>query len=328
MLTFTVFAEDTVVDSTEPVDTSVSDDAGYSAAYDALYAQIKRFADSGYEVRVVYTSDSVRTSGLIVEPYVDALKLDVGVKISSNLESGVKIYDDPSTEIIDGIRIDGAEITTYTPSLDFSKSQDIVVAVKLVYTDDLFGTFAKVSDGNYNYAELLQDPLMLIQILYYGIAAISLIVGGLGVLFSKKKKVKSADEIASKVEAKAKAGYDELKVLVAEVLQNQLAPILNSAVNSNKAVVKAITLSTSKSKEAPVALLDILQQVSDIDTSKIIDEAREQVLKNIADVDAKRELTRTILSQIANGTYQEVSDEAVTDQQSSGEPELETKSVL
>jgi hypothetical protein len=97
-----------------------------------------------------------------------------------------------------------------------------------------------------------------------------------------------------------------------------MLPILNNVVDTNKAIIKAITVSTSKTKEAPVALLDILKEVSDVDIEKVIDEARQEVLKNIADTDARRASIRDVLERIANGTYQEVqnvekSEETVTD---------------
>lgn len=333
LFTFCSYAEDVTEYvpelETEPgVETTST---GYNAAYEAFYAQIEQFANSGYDVYVNYTSDSVCDYGIVVDPDVDILAYTVSLKINTSyLPSGVEIYDDPATDIIDGIRIDGAEITSYTVPIDLSVPRDITVAVKLVYSDGVLGTLAMISDGNYDWSVLLQDPLILMQGAYYFIAALSLIISAIAAFKAKKKKVKTAEEIAAQVDAKVKEGCDNMSLLTAELLQQMFLPIFTEAVNSNKSVVKALTLSTSKNKEAPVALLDLLKEVSDVDTTKIIEEARESVLKNIADVDAKRELTRNILSQIATGTYQEVSDETDSTPKGSenSEPKTERKSVL
>lgn len=333
LFTFCSYAED-VTEYVPEFETELSGDStdtGYNAAYEAFYAQIEQFANSGYDVYVNYTSDSVCKYGVVIDPIVDILKYNVSLKIDvSLLPSGVEVYDDPTTDIIDGIRIDGEEVTSYTVPVDLSVPRDITVAVKLVYSDGVLGTLAMISDGNYDWEVLLQDPLILMQGFYYGIAALSLIVSAIAAFKAKKKKVKTAEDIAAQVDAKVKEGCDNMSILTADLLQQTFLPILTEAVNSNKSVVKALTLSTSKNKEAPVALLDLLKEVSDVDTAKIIEEARESVLKNIADVDAKRELTRNILSQIATGTYQEVSNETDSAPEGSeeSEPEIERKSVL
>ena len=161
------------------------------------------------------------------------------------------------------------------------------------------------------------------QIVYYAIAAISLIAGGLGVASSKKKKVKSAEDIAAIVDKRVKEGCDMFAIQYTELLNKNLLPVFHTIADTNKAVVKAITVSTSKAKEAPVALLDLLKEVSDVDVESVIESAREDVLKHIADLDAKRENVRNTLHHIADGTYQEVQDV----EQTSGLQRSEAESV-
>jgi hypothetical protein len=283
-------------------------------AYTKFISKLNEYASLGYTTNVKYTPDSVRNNGVLLEPYTDTLNLEAGFIIVSDLDAGVKIYDDPSTEIIDGIRVNGNTITSYKVPIDLDNPQHYIVNVKLDYADGILGSLAKISDGKFDWEVLMEEPVLLIQAGYYLIAAISLIVGGLGVATSKRKKVKTADEIACKVDERVHEGCETFAVAYSDVLKENLLPIFHEMVATNQAVIKAITLSTSKNKEAPVALLDVLKQVSDVDVEKAIDEAREDVLRNIALTDAKRAAIHNVLTHIADGTYQEVHNVAESKQ--------------
>jgi hypothetical protein len=302
VFTFGTYAEDTevVTDSIETtVDTTPS-------AYSEFVAKVEAYASTGYSNSIVYTSDSVKSKGVTLEPYTDTVKFETGFVIKTDLDLGIEIYDDPTTDVIEGVRVNGQEITSYIVPIDLDTPQDYLVEVRLVYADGLTGTIAKISDGNFDWETLMQEPLLAMQVFYYAIAALSIIIGGMGALSSKKKKVKTADDIAAKVDARVQEGCETFAVAYSAVLKENLLPVFHTMVDTNKAVVKAIALSTSKNKEAPVALLDLLKDVSDVDVEKAIDNAREEVIKNIANTDAKRAAVRDVLSHIADGTYQEV----------------------
>ena len=301
--TFGTYAEDT-----EAVSESTENAISTSSAYSEFVAKVEAYASTGYSKSVVYTSDSVKSQGISLEPYTDTVKFETGFTIKEVLDLGIEIYDDPTTDVIEGIRVNGQEVTSYTIPIDLNNPQNYIVDVRLVYSEGFSGTIAKISDGKFDWETIMQEPLLAMQILYYAIAALSIIIGGTGALSSKKKKVKTADEIAAKVDARVQEGCETFAVAYSAVLKENLLPIFHTMVDTNKAVVKAITLSTSKSKEAPVALLDLLKDVSDVDVEKAIDDAREEVLKNIANTDAKRAAVRNVLSHIADGTYQEVHD--------------------
>lgn len=331
--TFGAYAEDT-----EPVSESTENAISTSSAYSEFVAKVEAYASTGYSKSVVYTSDSVKSQGVILEPYTDTVKFETGFTIKTDLDLGIEIYDDPTTNVIEGVRVNGQEITSYVVPIDLNNPQNYIVDVRLVYSDGLAGTVAKISEGNFDWETVMQEPLLAMQILYYAIAALSVIIGGLGALSSKKKKVKTADEIAAKVDARVQEGCETFAVAYSAVLKENLLPIFHTMVDTNKAVVKAITLSTSKNKEAPVALLDLLKDVSDVDVEKAIDDAREEVLKNIANTDAKRAAVRNVLSHIADGTYQEVQNvkEPKSVSESKSEPQAsetvtetdETKSIF
>ena len=331
---------DEVTESTETVETVPEDSVVdvEPSAYDKFVAKVEAYASTGYSPTVSYTSDSVTAQGILLEPYTDTLKLEVGFTIKTDLPSGIEIYDDPTTPIIEGIRINGAEISDYRVAIDLDTPQSYLVEVRLVYSEGLAGTIAKISSGDFDWQTIMEEPLLAMQAIYYAIAALSLIIGGLGVSSSKKKKVKTANDIANIVDKRVKEGCEAFAIQYTELLKSNMLPVFNTVVDTNKAVVKAITISTSKTKEAPIALLDVLKGISDVDVEKAIDDARQEVLKNIADTDAKRAAIQEVLNHIASGTYQEVQNverfEQTTEPQS--EPEVveeastsvETKSVF
>lgn len=288
-------------DTAPSVDTNVSDEA-----YDVFVSKLEKYTSTGFSNRIVYTVESVRNKGVTLNPYTDYVKFETGFTITPCLDLGISIYDDPSTDIIEGIRVNGSTVTSYTVPIDLDNLQNYTVEIRLVYSEGVLGTLAKISDGNFNWNTLIEEPLLLMQGLYYILAVISVLAGSFTMLISKRKRVKTSDEIASKVDERVHEGCETLSVAYASVLQDNLLPLLNTVVETNQAVIKAVTLSTSKSKEAPVALLDVLKNVSDVNIEQDIEHARQEVLKNIEDTDIKRAAIREALSHIANGTYQEV----------------------
>lgn len=282
------------------------EDTPTASAYTEFVTKVEAYASTGYSIDVSYTADSVSADGVSLEPYTDTLKFETGFTIKYDLPTGIVVYDDASTPIIEGIRVNGAEISELKIPVDLDNPCNYLVEIRLVYADGLAGTVAKISAGDFDWKTVMEEPLLAMQILYYAIAALSIIIGGLGLASSKKKKVKTANDIATIVDERVREGCEAFSIQYTELLKDNLLPVFHTMVDTNKAVVKAITVSTSKSKEAPVALLDLLKEVSDVDVEHVIDDARDEVLKNIANLDAKRENIRNTLHHIAEGTYQEV----------------------
>lgn len=291
----------------EVVEDSVAEPTAPSA-YETFVAKVEAYASTGYDAGVAYAPDSIASEGVYLEPYVDTLKFETGFIIKYDMPTGITVYDDPATPVVEGIRVNGKEITDLKVPMDLNNPQNYIVEVRLVYADGLAGTIAKISNGDFDWKTVMEEPLLAMQCVYYAIAALSLIVGGLGVASSKKKKVKNANDIAAIVDTRVKEGCEAFAIQYTELLKTNLLPVFHTVVDTNKAVVKAITVSTSKAKEAPVALLDLLKEVSDVDVEHVINDARDDVLKHIADLDAKRENIRSTLHLIADGTYQEVHD--------------------
>ena len=310
------------------VDTTVEEPAYTDPGTLTLMEKLKAW--ESYDVNLTYTPDSVRAEGIWLEPWTDAVKQSAGFKISSDIAFGVEIYDDPATTIIDGIRINGQEVSSLVYTFDLDNPSDTLVEVRLVYSENLLGDIAKMSDGTYNWTELIENPVMLMQLAYYVLAALSIIISSFAALSSKKKKVKTANEIADAVDARVQAGVEAFATQYSEYLKESLLPVISQMVETNKTVVKAITLSTSKAKEAPIALLDVLQEVSDVDAAKLIDEARASVLKNMSESEKKRAAMQAALHNISTpDTTREVSNDVSKENNTpEGSEENEAKSVF
>lgn len=246
---------------------------------------------SDINVVINYTYDSDVFKGLSYETYVDILTKEVGVKIVDNLPIGYVIYDDLSTPYIEGVRVNGNTVESLSVPIDItaaSPTTAFTVDVKVVYAAGLLGDIARICDGTYDWTSLISNPIMVVQIVYYILAVLSVCIGIFAVLRNKNKTVKTADDIANAVSERASSEMSRIREQVVEVVMAEATPVLNNIMASAQNVVKAVALSTSTAKEAPIALLDTLKDVSNIDVSKIIDEVRESVLKHVEEsADAK-----------------------------------------
>jgi hypothetical protein len=253
-----------------------------------------------------YTSDSVVKEGLMYQVYSDPISGQFGVELVPNFGIGYAIYDDVETDIIDGIRINDAEVT----SLRIPISADTTVftynvAVRTVYVDGASGTLAQILDGTYDYSQLLTNPIVVFQLVYWVIMALTAFVGFVIAIRNKGVKAKTSDEIASKVSEGSDAFRENIINVVTDVVKSEILPLAQASVKSGKEAVKAILLSNSKSKEAPSALLDIFSESSDIDISTIVDEVRETLSKSTSEHEAAHTANATALHSIANHVIQE-----------------------
>ena len=265
-----------------------------------------------------YTSDSVVKEGMSYQTYSDPISNQSGIELVPNFGLGYIIYDDAETEIIDGIRINGAEVTslripinTEAPVLEYT------VAIRTVYATGASGDIAQIFDGTYDYTKLITNPIIIFQLLYWIFMAAAGFVGLVVAIKSKKLKVKSSDEIAAKVTENVDVFRDRLTESVTEIVKSEILPLAQASVKSGKEAVKAILLSNSSSKEAPSALLDVFKESSDIDISNIVDEVREELTKKFKESDEKRSSNIEMLKNIANHVIQEdVSDAKETTNES------------
>lgn len=269
-----------------------------------------------------YTSDSPVAEGLHVRTYTDPISNENGVELVPEFGVGYVLYDDPATDIIDGIRINGEEVTSLRiPLAGVTEATEYVVAVKVTYAEGASGDIAKILDGTFDYTKLLTNPVILFQVIYWACLAITGLAGIVMLGKNKDKKVKTSEEIASKVSENAEEFKEKLIIAVTEVVKAEIVPLAQASVKSGKEAVKAILLSNSKSKDAPTALLDVFKESADIDISNLVDEVRKELEDAMHVQEDARSNTLSELHAIANRANQEdVSNEK--------EPAKQTKSVF
>lgn len=264
------------------------------------------------DVNIIYTEDSVSWYGIDWESSIDVLTKNVYLEIIDDLPAGYVIYDSPDTPYIDGIRVNGNTVDSTKFAIDWTQDINYEVIVKVDYAEGILGDLARMSDGTYDWTKLLENPVGLLMALYYVLATLSVIIGIFAMWRGKNKKVKTADEISKSVEEKAHES-------AMNIINNQVLPIVTSFQNTSQALVKAFALTTSKSKEAPTALLDVLQTVSSTDAASAIEQAKATIANDRAAADAARQETLEKLQSIAqtiqevesNGTEQKEKEEDV-----------------
>lgn len=264
------------------------------------------------DVNIIYTDDSVSYYGISWEVYIDVLTKNVYLEIINELPVGYVIYDSPDTPYIDGIRVNGSTVDSTKFAIDWTQDLNYEVIVKVDYAEGIVGDLARMSDGTYDWTKLLENPVGLLMALYYILATLSVAIGIFAMWFGKNKKVKTANEISKSVEEKAHES-------AMSVIEDKVIPIVTSFQNTSQALVKAFALTTSKSKEAPTALLDVLQTVSSTDAVAAIEQAKAAIANDRAAADAARQKTLESLQSIAqasqevesNGTEQKEKEEDV-----------------
>lgn len=264
---------------------------------------VKSMDENDVKVTINYTRDSAFSAGVYYEIGYDELTEQVYLELFTYLEEGYAIYDKDTTVYIDGIKINDTflECDPYVyryyltdPTVSYT------ITVKTVYTDSFMGTLAKIQNGDASILDLFENPVLAMQVIYYAIAIVSLI---LSVILSRKvktTKAKTSNEIAAAVAASNEESKVALITDVTNLILNNIAPMLDTCVKSNQNVVKAIALSNSKSKDAPLAILDVLATVSQADLTEVIEKLKTDISNAIASEDAERENTLSILHTIAD----------------------------
>ena len=255
---------------------------------------------------IKFTGDSVCVEDVYLEPGYDELTERVYFDIVVDLPEGYCIYNDDSTEYVDGIKINDEFLATSRlphrvyitdPTLNYT------VFVKTVYEDTLFGTFAKIYDGNATILDLFDNPLMLAQTIYYLLAIISVVVTIIVSVKYKKYKSKSSTEIATEtaaaVDTASAKSKDEIKTLITEVILTKMVPMIEACLQSNRDVVKAVAISNSKSKDAPLTILDLLGSNSQIGIADIVETLKAETEAAILAEDTAKANTLQMLHNIA-----------------------------
>lgn len=241
-----------------------------------------------YEGNVDYkfTSDSVykKDNILTVEVQKEADGYDT-LLLKQNYVLGYEIYDNPETPYIDGLKVDDNFVTDWKIE-HFTVNLDHTITIKTVYSNGVDGMLTAARDGDLS--KILSNPLVLLQLGYYSLAAISLIIGGFGLFKSRKLKLKSSEEIASAVTKQAELSKQEITSATIGILDKLVSPVFEKLKAQNQSIIEALVLAKSGKSEDIIAMIDLLKKSASEDISVIT----EQIKKSIEEANNLAEKTK------------------------------------
>lgn len=277
----------------------------------ALFAKIPVNTAEVYnflEPVILYTEDSAYKDGVSFGVYyTDESKESMYLEFIVDLPEGYKIYDLEETEYIEGILVNGTPLASNYIYKNFDSHSTNIVNIKTIESY-VTSTKPNIFEEGFDWEALLTDPITLLQVGYYVLAAFSIIVGGIGMFKSKKYKNITSNQWAetanSQMQSVITKATDSVFSMfdskVTGLFNNDILPILQQTLTNEQNIIKAIAVSTSKSENAPIAVLDILEQITDnVDTTKIIAKAKEAIEEAKKERERILAETKQALSEIA-----------------------------
>lgn len=253
---------------------------------------------------IQFTSDSVYTKDSILgvsilENYDEkgTTLVSTDLVLSEKHLLGYTIYDNKDTDYIDGLKVDGEFVTGWTVE-NFDTSVTHYIQIKTVYTDDAAGMLMAAKDGDWT--KLLSNPLIILQLGYYLLAAISIVVGGFGLVKSKKKKIKDHNQIAALVSEQAISAKEDLVATTVALI----TPLFEKLGTQNSSIIKALIMSKSKDDSDTLALLDLLKDAqSGEDLSALIERIKTEATEAFNKKLTEQKEAKATIEAIANGTH-------------------------
>lgn len=210
------------------------------------------------------------------------------LNVKENYVIGYDIYDKEDTDYIDGIKIDGVFLPSDWTLPNYDPSIEHIVTVKTVYSNDIGGWFAQAKDGDFS--AIMSNPIMLLQLFYYLLAAGSLIFSGVAFFKSRKHKAKTSGEIASEVALKAKdlekiaeGKLNDVEERALAMMSDIITPALDNIRKQNETLIQATVLARSGDEESTLALLELLRKSG----TEGVDETATAVKTRIKEAQAK-----------------------------------------
>ena len=222
------------------------------------------------------------------------------LNVKQNYVLGYDVYDNPDTPYIEGVKVDGAFLLDTWSVPDFDPEDDHVVTIKTVYSDDIAGWFARAKSGDFS--AIMSNPIMIMQLIYYILAAVSLVLGGMGLLKSRKTKIKTAEDIAKAVQAqadslgeKAASGLNDMEASALTLVADIVAPLVETLSKQNETLIKATVLARNGDEESTLALLELLKNTGAAGIENISETVRKRILESKAkSEEAKREALKAM----------------------------------
>lgn len=263
---------------------------------------------------IQFTTDSVYTSENIlsyevVEHYStdeNPTLLSKDLILTENHLLGYTIYDIPDTEYIDGLRFDSQYVYDWQIK-NFDDTVAHTIQIKTVYTDDVAGMLLAAKNGDWS--KLLSNPVMIFQIIYYILAALTLVVGGFGLVKAKKQKVKTSTEIAESVtQAAGSAGNRLIETALALI-----TPLFEKLKSQNEDIIKALIIAKSDKLNDTIALLDLLKNAhSTEDIVALVERIKQEVTEADAKSTAAKQEAIEVINNIADGEYKTTEDDGTS----------------
>lgn len=225
---------------------------------------------------ISYTSDSVyKEASYITTTVTQEEDSSYTLHIEKTMTLGFCIYDNPDTEQIEGVKLDDKFITDWViPNYDPTVEHTILV--KTVYTDDVAGMFAAAANGDFS--KLLSNPVMLMQIIYYFLAAASLIGSGIGIYKSRKNKAKTSKQIADEVSLSANASFLKVEGMVTDIFSTTVIPVIQQIQTQNHQILEALIISKNTDADSQIALVDLLKRAAtDVDIESLAETTKENI---------------------------------------------------
>ncbi len=222
-----------------------------------------------------FTSDSVykKDNILTVEIQKEA-DSSVSLYLKQNYILGYEIYDNPETPYIDGLKVDDNFVTDWKVP-NFTYDLDHIITIKTVYSSGVDGMIASAKDGDIS--KILANPLVLLQLGYYSLAAVSLIIGGFGLFKSRKLKLKSSEEIADAVTKQAELSKQKITDATIGILNNLVTPVFEKLKAQNQSIIEALVLAKSGKSEDIIAMIDLLKKSASEDISIITEQIKKSI---------------------------------------------------
>lgn len=245
----------------------------------------------------VYKKDVVNMSVVLEEDESKTLLIE-----EKNL-LGYCIYDDLDTPYIDGLRFD-EELVYDWKVPNYDESIEHTLHVKTVYTDDIAGMLAKAKAGDFS--ALLSNPLMIIQMVYYILAGIAVVLGGFGLAKSRKGKIKDHNQIAASVTTAADNSFNALSNVVGVVVEDILVPIVGKIQEQNNGILEALILSRGDDAESKLAMVDLLKKAATgFDPNQLVTETKARIQKALDEAKKAKEEVMSDVHKIATGEGEE-----------------------
>lgn len=271
----------------------------------SIYINAEEVQQVVIEPDIVISADSVDDNvsyNIMYDAILDETILTLTVETL-----GVCIYDSPDTAYIDGIRFNGETVNSLKIPIDVSKENKLVV--RTVYKDDFTGVLAQITDGTYDYTNLLKNPIGLFTVGYYILAIISVLIGIIAALKGKSKKVKTSEEIASAVDKHSEKAMFDLTTVIKNEVTSTLTPFFKSMTETQGSIIESIVLMNSKDPNSHLESLECLKKVASTDINGIIEKVSSELNNTIENAKNHKQHNLDILKTIAETTQEESADD-------------------